>query len=71
MFMLCLILVHAIPRPNEGKQRVHEQQPLSGEEHYKGEHEHNADYDHEAFLGNEQKATFDQLSPEESLRRLG
>ena len=73
--MLCLFfLVNGIPRPNEGtgKARVHEQQPLSHEEHYNGDqHEHNADFDHEAFLGNEQKATFDQLSPEESLRRLG
>lgn len=69
-----IIFVDAIPRPNEGtgKNRVHESQPLSGEEHYTGDqHEHNSDYDHEAFLGNEQKATFDQLSPEESLRRLG
>ena len=68
------MLVDCIPRPKEeeGKKRVHEQQPLSGEEHYAGdEHQHNADYDHEAFLGNEQKATFDQLSPDESLRRLG
>ncbi len=75
MLVLCLsLLVHGIPRPNEGgaKKRVREQQPLSNEEHYKGdEHEHNTEYDHEAFLGNEQKATFDQLSPEESVRRLG
>ncbi|XP_028409497.1 calumenin-like [Dendronephthya gigantea] len=74
MLMLCMsILVNGIPRPNEGgaKKRVHEQQPLSGEEHYQSNKQHNAEYDHEAFLGNEQKATFDQLSPEESLRRLG
>ena len=73
--MLCLsIMVDGIPRPNEDgtKKRVHEQKPLSDEQHYKGDgHKHNAEYDHEAFLGNEQKATFDQLSPEESLRRLG
>nr|UTK45815.1 calumenin-like protein [Crepidula fornicata] len=32
--------------------------------------EHNADYDHDAFLGHEDKKTFDQLSPEESKERL-
>ncbi|KAL0113413.1 hypothetical protein PUN28_012520 [Cardiocondyla obscurior] len=32
--------------------------------------QHNPAYDHEAFLGEEAK-TFDQLSPEESTRRLG
>ncbi|XP_046863839.1 calumenin-like isoform X2 [Xenia sp. Carnegie-2017] len=75
MLMLSFsILAFAIPRPNksETKKRVYEHQPLSDEEHFKGKgHEHNVDYDHEAFLGNEQKATFDQLSPEESVRRLG
>ena len=73
--MLCLsMMVDGIPRPNEdgAKKRVHEQKPLSDEQHFKGDgHKHNAEYDHEAFLGNEQKATFDQLSPDESLRRLG
>ena len=38
------------------------------------DHEHNDDldhdYDHEAFLGDE-AAEFDELSPEESQRRLG
>ena len=29
------------------------------------------DYDHEAFLGEDQAAEFDELSPEESQRRLG
>lgn len=65
--------VVGIPRPHdkEGpKRRVHEQEPLSDEEHFKGS-EHNQEYDHEAFLGDEQKKTFDQLSPEESKRRLG
>jgi len=33
--------------------------------------EHNAQYDHEAFLGEDQAKTFDQLTPEESKRRLG
>ncbi|CAH0386853.1 unnamed protein product [Bemisia tabaci] len=42
---------------------------LSDKEHYHNE-EHNADYDHDAFLGEDAK-TFDQLSPEESKKRLG
>ena len=29
------------------------------------------DYDHEAFLGEEQAHEFDELTPEESQRRLG
>ena len=74
MFVLCcLACVDSIPRPNEqhgSKKRVHEQQPLSDEVHYK-ETEHNNEYDHQAFLGNEQKKTFDELSPEESKLRLG
>ncbi|KAL6260126.1 hypothetical protein P5V15_007663 [Pogonomyrmex californicus] len=41
----------------------------SGKDHYVNS-QHNPAYDHEAFLGEEAK-TFDQLSPEESTRRLG
>ena len=44
-------------------------QELSDQEHYVNA-QHNAAYDHEAFLGEEAK-TFEQLSPEESTRRLG
>lgn len=44
-------------------------QELSDEEHFINSH-HNPAYDHEAFLGEEAK-TFEQLSPEESTRRLG
>lgn len=41
---------------------------MSDKAHY--EHEaHNPEYDHEAFLGEDAK-TFDQLTPEESKRRL-
>ena len=43
--------------------------PLSNQEHFV-EGEHNAAYDHEAFLG-EEAQVFDELSPEESRRRLG
>lgn len=42
---------------------------MSNEDHYINS-QHNPAYDHEAFLGEEAK-TFDQLTPEESTRRLG
>lgn len=42
---------------------------MSDQEHFVKSH-HNPAYDHEAFLGEEAK-TFDQLTPEESTRRLG
>lgn len=45
-------------------------QPLSGEKHFDGD-EHNAEYDHEAFVGHKEAKTFDELSPEESQKRLG
>ena len=45
---------------------------LSDETHYAGDEKvHNSDYDHEAFLGEEEAQTFDQLSPAEAKRRLG
>ncbi|XP_059059513.1 calumenin-B [Achroia grisella] len=43
---------------------------LSDVEHFKNEH-HNKQFDHDAFLGEDQAKTFDQLPPEESKRRLG
>ncbi|XP_053600231.1 calumenin-B [Plodia interpunctella] len=43
---------------------------LSDAEHFKNEH-HNKQFDHDAFLGEDQAKTFDQLPPEESKRRLG
>jgi hypothetical protein len=39
------------------------------QQHFRGE-EHNPDYDHEAFLGQEAEE-FDNLTPEESQKRLG
>ncbi|RVE53846.1 hypothetical protein evm_001508 [Chilo suppressalis] len=45
-------------------------QHFSDAEHFKNEH-HNKQFDHDAFLGEDQAKTFDQLSPEESKRRLG
>ncbi|XP_063052584.1 calumenin-B [Engraulis encrasicolus] len=55
-------------KPMEKKDRVHHDTPLSNLEHDDGE---NFDYDHEAFLGQEEAKTFDQLTPEESKERLG
>ncbi|XP_076653415.1 calumenin B scf [Halictus rubicundus] len=63
------VLATAIPKPeNEHKSRVINKEP-SEQEHYVHS-QHNPAYDHEAFLGEEAK-TFDQLTPEESMRRLG
>ncbi|XP_076663526.1 calumenin B scf [Andrena cerasifolii] len=63
------VLATAIPKPdNEDKPRVVHKEP-NDEEHYVNS-QHNPAYDHEAFLGEEAK-TFDQLTPEESTRRLG
>lgn len=45
-------------------------QPLSDETHYNENDEHNPEYDHEAFLGEEDAKSFDQLTPEESKTRL-
>lgn len=39
------------------------------QEHFHGE-EHDTDYDHDAFLG-EEASDFENLSPEESMERLG
>ncbi|KAI5732537.1 hypothetical protein M8J76_001438 [Diaphorina citri] len=71
-FLIVLTIVwkgHTIPNPDEtpAKKRTLEKE-LSAKEHYHSK-EHNPDYDHEAFLGEEAK-TFDQLSVEESKRRL-
>ncbi|XP_012250565.1 calumenin [Athalia rosae] len=66
-FALALV-VQAIPKPDEIQERVLNKD-LSEQEHFIN-FQHNPSYDHEAFLGEEAK-TFDQLSPEESRRRLG
>lgn len=68
--LLCIALgvIHASSKPMEKKDRVHEDVPLSSKEHHDDE---NFDYDHEAFLGQDEAKTFDQLTPEESKERLG
>ncbi|XP_033322402.1 calumenin B scf [Megalopta genalis] len=61
------VLATAIPKPeNEHKSRVINKEPHE-EEHYINS-QHNPAYDHETFLGEEAK---NQLTPEESMRRLG
>lgn len=67
--LLVIVIAEAVPKPgDDSKQRVLDKD-LSDKEHFIESH-HNPEYDHEAFLGEEAK-TFDQLSPEESTRRLG
>lgn len=69
-FIICLLLnsaVSAIPKPEE--KRVVDND-LSHAKHFQDD-THNTQYDHEAFLGEDQAKTFDQLPPEESRRRLG
>lgn len=55
-------------KPTEIKSRVHEEEPLSNLEH---DDKESYDFDHEAFLGQDDAKTFDELPPEESQRRLG
>ncbi|XP_068442541.1 calumenin-A-like [Clinocottus analis] len=65
-FVLCV--VSGSSKPTAKKSRVHEEEPLSQLEH---DDNKNHDYDHEAFLGEDQAKAFDQLTPQESQRRLG
>lgn len=67
LYILLVIAINnfavGVPKPEDKHEKI-----LHEKEHYKNE-EHNKEYDHEAFLGEEAK-TFDQLTPEESKRRL-
>lgn len=65
-FALCV--VYATSKPTEKKDRVHHDAQLSSKEHDDGA---NFDYDHDAFLGEEEAKSFDDLTPEESKNRLG
>ncbi|XP_076310701.1 calumenin-like isoform X2 [Tachypleus tridentatus] len=73
-FLFIVILLMAIglavPNPDNEKKRV-VNKPLSDEQHYGDDAEHNVDYDHEAFLGEDEARTFENLTPEESKKRLG
>ena len=71
IIILSIVFGLAIPKSDDKSHKNRIIDPLSDEEHYTGpEHnEHNPEYDHKAFLG-EDADDFDQLSPEESKRRL-
>lgn len=72
LFALCIslcILAVCAKSVEEGNKSRRDGK-LSDQEHYDEKGEHNAEYDHEAFLG-KQKKSFDQLTPEESKKRLG
>ncbi|XP_056333780.1 calumenin-B [Danio aesculapii] len=68
LFVVALCILQSSSKPMEKKDRVHHDAPLSNKDH---DDEENFDYDHEAFLGQEEAKTFDQLTPEESKERLG
>ncbi len=68
LLFVALCVLQSSSKPMEKKDRVHQDAPLSNKEH---DDEENFDYDHEAFLGQEEAKTFDQLTPEESKERLG
>ncbi|CAG0879967.1 unnamed protein product [Darwinula stevensoni] len=56
---------YAVPK----SERVIEK-TLSDQDHFKAG-DHNVDYDHDAFLGHDEAREFEDLSPEESKKRLG
>lgn len=64
-----LTVVSAVPKPDEvPHNRVIDE--LSHAQHFQND-AHNTQYDHEAFLGEDEAKSFDELAPEESQRRLG
>lgn len=71
--LVCAVLVIgsavAIPKPEEVLTHNRVVDELSHAKHFQDE-THNKQYDHDAFLGEEEAKTFDELSPEESQRRL-
>lgn len=71
--LVCMLLVIgwsvAIPKPEEVLSNSRVIDELSHAKHFEDE-THNKQYDHDAFLGEEEAKTFDELSPEESQRRL-
>lgn len=69
VLLLLAVVTFAIPKPEDNKKDRVVDRELSDKEHFQNQH-HNTQYDHEAFLGEEEAKTFDQLPPEESRRRL-
>ena len=73
ILLLCCLLAGSslsVPTTHSSKDREFTPEDLSDEKHYE-DGQHDADYDHEAFLGEDQSREFQQLSPEESKKRLG
>lgn len=66
--LICAVAVSAIPKPDEKRSPL--EHDSAHNKHYDDD-QHNVQYDHEAFLGEDESKTFDQLPPEESRRRLG
>lgn len=67
--MLSLV-VGGVPKPESSHEKRVLDNDLSHAQHFQDD-THNTQYDHEAFLGEDQAKSFDQLPPEESRRRLG
>lgn len=66
--LVCLLSSSGLAVPKDNSRIVN--RVLSEETHFDADG-HHKDFDHEAFLGENNAKTFDQLSPEESRKRLG
>ncbi|EDW18110.2 calumenin-B [Drosophila mojavensis] len=66
---ISLVAASSIPAADELPHDPLEHDSLHGK-HFEGG-EHNTQFDHEAFLGADEAKKFDELTPEESKRRLG
>ncbi|MCL4116828.1 UNVERIFIED_CONTAM: hypothetical protein GTU68_001608 [Idotea baltica] len=66
---ICLYFIFCVASEENEKINRVVSNDLSDEDHFVGG-EHNPEYDHEAFLGEEEAAIFDNLTPEESIERL-
>ncbi|XP_001607801.2 calumenin [Nasonia vitripennis] len=69
LVLAAVVAATALPKNDEERKDRVLDKDLSDQEHFINSN-HNPAYDHEAFLGEEAKS-FEQLSPEESTRRLG
>lgn len=63
------LVIAAVPKTNQNH-RVIDNEKSIHEKHIHDE-KHDTKYDHEAFLGKDEAEIFDELTPEESKRRLG
>lgn len=65
-----VVVAVAIPKPDDVQHSSRVIDELSQAAHFEND-AHNTQYDHEAFLGEDEAKSFDELAPEESQRRLG